>query len=260
MDTVILFLVDGMRPDGLQQATTPVLDHMMARGAWTLQARTVFPSVSLPCIASLILGSPPSVHGITTNTWTSASPAPGIIDVVKTSGLSAASFFNWEPLRDLSRPGALHISVFLDNDEEPEGRGDAELAELAADLLRRKPVDFAFVYLGHTDAAGHRYGWMSEPYLRAIENADACIGTILRALDDRETGVIVTADHGGHDTHHGSDSTEDMTIPIVLYHPGLSMHGELPDPASILDIAPTIAHWMGLTAPSEWQGHPLWQG
>ncbi len=259
MDTVILILVDGMRPDGLQQATTPVLDRLIAEGSWTLQAKTVFPSISLPCIASLILGTPPTVHGITTNTWTYASPTPGIMDVVKANGLRAASFFNWEPLRDLSRPGALHISLFLDNDEVPKGRGDMELVELTAELLRREPVDFAFIYLGHTDAAGHTHGWMSEPYLRAIENADACIGTILQALEDREVGVIVTADHGGHDTHHGSDSPEDMTIPIVLYQPNLTTHGEMQGPVSILDIAPTVIQWMGLTTPEEWQGRALGQ-
>ena len=38
MSKVVLFSIDGMRPDGLQQANTPFFDSMMATGAYTLTA------------------------------------------------------------------------------------------------------------------------------------------------------------------------------------------------------------------------------
>jgi predicted AlkP superfamily pyrophosphatase or phosphodiesterase len=46
---IILFVIDGMRPDGLQQAETPNIDWLIAAGACTWQAQTVTPSISLPC-------------------------------------------------------------------------------------------------------------------------------------------------------------------------------------------------------------------
>ncbi len=262
--SVILFLIDGLRPDALAQADTPVIDDLKAYGAWTLQAQTVSPSITLPCTASLFLGSPPEVHGITSNTWTLDKPLPGLIDAIADAGGDAAAFYNWEQLRDLSRPGALTISVFLRNDGEPEGRGDTELTELATRLVKARLPHFVFLYLGHTDAAGHAHGWMSEQYLKAVENADACIGRLLGAIQDtvgppgERWRAIVTSDHGGHATGHGSDQDCDITIPLVLYgSPDLKPGKEIDTPVSIVDIAPTILNWLGLTIPSSWTGKPV---
>ncbi|MGC9349985.1 MAG: alkaline phosphatase family protein [Anaerolineae bacterium] len=179
---VVLFLVDGMRPDGMAQAHTPVMDELAACGAYALDAQTVSPSITLPCIASLFLSCPPQVHQVTTNTWNPEAPGPGLIDLIHANGGRAASFYNWEPLRDLSRPGSLAAGIFLNNCEAPEGLGDLQLSELAAEYLSREPVDFAFIYLGYTDVAGHRDGWMSPGYLAGIENADTCIGKVLAAV------------------------------------------------------------------------------
>ena len=102
--SVLLILVDGMRPDGLQQAETPAIDNLTACGRSTLSARTIVPTVSLPCITSLFLGVPPERHGITTNLWMPpARPVPGLVDIIHQAGGQTASFYNWEELRDLSR-------------------------------------------------------------------------------------------------------------------------------------------------------------
>ena len=80
---VILFLVDGMRPDGLRRADTPFLDEIPPRGAFTYRARSVFPTTTLPCHMSLFHSIPPEVHGIRANTW-QPLPAP-----VPSTGYSA---------------------------------------------------------------------------------------------------------------------------------------------------------------------------
>lgn len=259
---VVLFLVDGMRPDGLQQAHTPVMDKLMASGARTLTARTVMPSVTLPCITSLFLGVTPERHGITTNIWTPpARPVPGLIDVIhshQAGGVRrAASFYNWEELRDVSRPGSLEASFFLRKCESLKGMGDTALAELAASWLNQHPMDFVFIYLGYVDIAGHDYGWMSEAYLAGIANADRCIGRVLEVLP-RESIVIVTGDHGGHARTHGTDCDEDMTIPFIISGPGIAP-GQSLGPVSITDIAPTVATLLGLPSPVEWTGRALIQ-
>jgi predicted AlkP superfamily pyrophosphatase or phosphodiesterase len=273
---LILFLIDGLRPDALAQARTPVMDELMAYGASTMTARTVMPSITLPCIASLFLGTAPDVHGITTNTWTNLEPGPSLFEVVTKSQGRAASFYNWEQLRDLSRPGYLQASLFLAGDIAPDGVGDTAIAEMATSYLvnaraQDAPIHFSFIYLGYTDSAGHSDGWMSDPYLRAIENADTCIGTLLTTLQGERArmsgapayngqtpGVIIVADHGGHDNKHGSDQDVDMTIPLILYgHPDFSPGQEIPGPVTITDLAPTLAAWMGLTPPPSWTGRVL---
>ncbi|MBN1248132.1 MAG: alkaline phosphatase family protein [Anaerolineae bacterium] len=260
MRTAILFLIDGLRPDALQAADTPTMDQLMASGISTLSAQTVMPSITLPCIASLILSAPPEEHGVTSNIWTAESAGPGIFEVVVEAGGRAASFYNWEQLRDLSRPGVLRAGVYLDNCHTPRGAGDRELAELAATYLQDHPTDFTFIYLGYTDVAGHDHGWMTTPYLQAVENADRCIATVLERLPDNDSLLVaVTSDHGGHETHHGTSLAEDMTTSVILCTSGASSDstsagGGSLNGMSILDITPTIATWMGLSPARSWRG------
>jgi len=252
---VLLVLVDGMRPDGLQQADTPTIDRLAAAGTSTLSARTVTPSVSLPCITSLFLGVPPERHGITTNLWMPpARPVPGLLDVIHQSGGQAASFYNWEELRDISRPGSLEAAFFLRDCVSLQS--DIQLTDLAIKWLGDNPFTFSFVYLGYTDIAGHDHGWMSEPYIAAISNADRCVAQLLDILQE-DSLVIVTADHGLYDGTDGTESPEDMLIPLILRGNGVSAGSTIPEPVSILDIAPTICSWLSIDLPREWAGNDL---
>ena len=45
---VILISIDGMRPDGLMACGNPFVQELLKLGSYTLDARTVFPSVTLP--------------------------------------------------------------------------------------------------------------------------------------------------------------------------------------------------------------------
>ena len=253
----VLFVVDGMRPDGLLQADTPTMDRLITAGASTMRARAVMPSVTLPCHMSLFLGVEPGRHGITTNTWTpQVRPVPGLFEVLHSAGLVSASFYNWEQLRDLSRPGSLDAAFFLDNCHDAEGAGDVQLAELASHWLLEHPADFAFVYLGYTDIAGHDHGWMTAPYLRAIANADRCIGRVVEALP-KDAVVIVTSDHGGHRQTHGTEGDEDMTIPLILSGPNIPSGVTIERSVSLVDVAPTIARLFCIERPEDWSGEPL---
>jgi len=69
VNSVVLFVIDGLRPDGLQQADAPHIDTFVSSGACTYAARAVMPSSTLPCHVSMCRGVPPERHGITTNTW-----------------------------------------------------------------------------------------------------------------------------------------------------------------------------------------------
>lgn len=255
MNKVVLFLVDGMRPDGLQQARTPVMDKLMGSGAFTLNAQTVMPSVTLPCHMSLFHSVLPERHGVTTNIYTpQVRPVPGLFEVIHLAGLKAVMFHSWDELRDIARPGSIHTSFYLKDSQDPEGSGDTSLIDVAVQWFSKNDFDFAYVYLGFTDNVGHAYGWMSERYLQAIEHADTCIGRVLESLPANTT-ILVTSDHGGHDQTHGTPSSEDMTIPFIMAGEGI-LKGELED-VNITDIAPTITKWLELKPPKEWIGRAL---
>ena len=69
VNLLVLFVIDGMRPDGLQQTDTPHIDNVFQRGAYTCTARTVMPSVTLPAHTSMFRGVEPECHGIITSIW-----------------------------------------------------------------------------------------------------------------------------------------------------------------------------------------------
>jgi predicted AlkP superfamily pyrophosphatase or phosphodiesterase len=256
---VVFILVDGMRPDGLLKAEAPVMKRLLEQGACTLKARTVFPSVTLPCITSIFLGVPPEIHGTIGNYWNSTDwQVPGLIDLFHSAGGRTAAFYNWEQLRDISHPGSLDVSICLNHAESPDlplGESDVQVADSALSFLSSNMFDFTFIYLGCTDTAGHRHGWMSPEYLQAVENADRCIGKLVKALP-AHSHLVIASDHGGHDHTHGSDEDTDMTVPLIL-HGEMVKARTLPPPVSVLDIAPTIASLAGLDIPNEWVGKHL---
>src|SRR5215469_11967239 len=64
---VIVIGVDGLSVEAVETAPTPRLHELMARAAWTLEARGVMPTLSSPNWESVIGGAPPEQHGITSN-------------------------------------------------------------------------------------------------------------------------------------------------------------------------------------------------
>ena len=252
MPTTVLVLIDGLLPDGLKSADCPNLVALCTKGATSLRASSVMPSITLPCLMSTFHSVPPARHGILTNDWMPmARPVPGLVDVAHEAGLRSAFLYNWEPLRDLSRPGSLAFSYFRNNVEDPDG--DQVIAGKAVRYIASDHPDFVFVYLGTPDVAGHTYGFMSRKYLAQLERVDGTLGTLLDGLPTKAT-VLVQSDHGGHGFNHGTDRPEDMTIPWTITGPGIRSSHEITAPVSLLDTAPTLARVMGITPHPDWEG------
>ena len=246
-----------MRPDGMMQADTPAMDGIMRQGTFSLNAKTVFPSMTLPCITSLFRSVPPERHGTLTNTWVpQVRPVPSLFDVLHYAGKIAGSFYSWEQLRDLSSPGSLTFSLMMRNKDFLNDHVDWTLTQTALHWLTTATFDFAFIYLGDTDVIGHDEGWMSKPYLSAIQEADRCIAHVMEVLPE-ETSYIVLADHGGHLRMHGTQMDEDMVIPVLAQGPDVARGKDLGDTCSILDVAPSVLEMLNIDRPKDWMGTPL---
>lgn len=252
MTRVVFFMLDGVRPDALSQAHCPNVGALLARGAASLRATSVMPCITLPCHTSIFHSLPPERHGITSNDWhPMARPVPGLVEVVHAAGRRTAFFYNWEPLRDLARPGSLDFAFFRNSQHAPDG-DDATAAAVVQHLEREQP-DFLFVYFGTVDAVGHDCGWLSPEYLAQLERVDRAVGVVLDALSDGDA-VVLQSDHGGHERNHGQAIPEDLTVPWVVAGPGVRRGHKVQAPVSLLDTAPTIVRLLGL-AP-----HPKWEG
>jgi predicted AlkP superfamily pyrophosphatase or phosphodiesterase len=248
----VLIIIDGLRPDALAVARCFNLTALCAKGAATLQACSVMPSITLPVHMSIFHSAPPTRHGITTNDWMPmARPLPGLVDAAHAAGLRSAFFYNWEMLRNLSLPGSLAFSYFRDNNTDPDG--DQVIVDEAVRYLSTDHPNLVFVYFGVLDEMGHKYGFMSDGYLKQLESTDGAVGTLLETLPADAT-VLVTSDHGGHDRSHGTDKPEDMTVPWIVAGPGIRCGYEIKMPVSLLDTAPTLARVLGIPP------HPKWEG
>ena len=255
MKKAILVLVDGMRPDALRACGNPGVEEMLAGSTYTLEGRTVMPSVTLPCHMSLFHSVDPDRHGVTTNVYTpQVRPVEGLVERLALAEKKCAFFYTWEELRDLSRPDHLSYSLMI-NQHRCENT-DNLITDAAIEYINREQPDFTFLSLGETDErGGHDTGWMSQTSLQVVSDALDCVQRLRRSIPG-EYDVLLTADHGGHGRGHGSDCPEDMTIPLVMHGPSFEKGAVLPG-ASIKDIAPTIADLLGAKPAREWEGHSL---
>ena len=255
VDRVLLVSYDGLRPDVIDLAPMPNLQELMKTGAYSLTAQTIFPSATLPAHSSMVGGVCPDKHGVY---WNDYHPDLGyakgtnIFDLAHTAGIKTAMYVGKEKMRQLAEPETTDVYEYIN---------DRDLV-IADKLVENFPVDFGFmfVHFATVDAMGHEYGWLSEEQLSVAYRGDEALGKILATLDAyglREGSlIIVTADHGGHDTTHGYSLPEDMTIPWIISGPGVQpLH--LSTPIVTMDTAATIAYALGLDIPSEWDGTPV---
>ena len=249
---VILISIDGMRPDGMKGCGNPYVKELEKMCAYTYNAQSVTPSVTLPCHYSMAHSVTPQRHGILTNTYVpEVRPVTGLFEKIKHSGGICAMFYGWEQLRDIARPGALKFATYMN--AYMKESVDTELTTEAIKTISENKPDFAFLYLVDTDdKGGHDSGWMTEEYMCRVSIAIDNVKRIFENFAD-EYSIIIMADHGGHDRSHGSTMPEDMIIPLFFYGKDFKA-GELTEELSLLNIAPTIAKLMGVEADRDWEG------
>ena len=113
---VLLIISDGVRPDAIG-AVTGKKDfslRLLQSSYYTMNARTVMPSVTLPCHMSLFHSVPPERHGIMTNTYVpQVRPVKGLFEVLRAAGKNAGIVYDWEELRDLGRPDSIGNGIYV---------------------------------------------------------------------------------------------------------------------------------------------------
>lgn len=255
MSKVIVILVDGMRADAVKACGNLYAETFLNDSTYSLSARTVMPSVTLPCHMSLFHSVDPERHGILTNTYVpQVRPVNGLMEQLTAKQICTAFYYTWEELRDLYRPDNCSDSCCI-NQHHQSGT-DRKITDAAIRHIAEAAPGFLFLYLGETDErGGHDTGWMSETYLQVVSEAWDCIRKVRENVPD-DYDVIVLADHGGHGRSHGTDIPEDMTIPVILNGPDFEK-GKIIEGVSIKDIAPTVAKLLGADRAREWEGKAL---
>jgi len=252
---VLILSIDGLRPDTIELTPMTNLQALMRQGAYSLVAQTIYPSSTLPSHSSMLTGLCPDKHGVD---WNDYIPRLGyaegvdIFDLAHAAGLRTVMVVGKEKLRQVTMPESTDVFEFI-NDR------DTVIAARVAELI---PQGFGlmFIHFPTPDWMGHEYGWLSPEQFSVLFRADEALLIILNALERggmrEDTLIIVTADHGGHDTTHGTSLLEDMTIPWIIAGPGVR-HAVLPTNINTTDTAATVAWAMGLPLQPEWDGLPV---
>ena len=205
---VVVIGLDGLSPDGIRNASTPVLDSLMKNGSYSLNAKAVYPSSSSPNWASMITGTSPAHHEIWSNDWKRTDLTgksycggpegqlyPTIFRAVREQKNEAtiACFYDWDDFGRLLEDNVCTI--------KEDRKGEDDTAQRAAEYIAANAPLFTFIHLDHVDHAGHDTGHGTPAYYQSVSKADSLIGTIMQAIrasgKASETVVLITADHGG---------------------------------------------------------------
>jgi len=252
---VLIITVDGLRPDAISLAPMPNLLALMEEGVYSLTAQTIYPSSTLPAHASIVTGMCPDKHGVDWNDFLpnrGYANGPSLFDIAHEAGLRTVMIVGKEKLQQIARPESVDYFEYV-NDR------DSVIVEAAVPIIA-DGFDLMLIHLPLVDILGHEYGWLSPNYLIGAFRADEAIGTILATLDEAGlrpgTLIIVTADHGGHETSHGGKSPAEMTVPWILTEPSLNPRA-IQRPIGVVDTAATAAFALNLPIPSIWDGIPV---
>jgi arylsulfatase A-like enzyme len=254
---VVIISVDGMRPDALDQADTPIMDELRAAGAYSPNAQTVYISYTLPGHASMLSGMTPDKHGL--NFPHPYIDWPGLngqtlFSVAHDAGLETAMVVGKKKFDYIVLPNSVDRLSSADVN-------DPDVKDQAIEFIEDGLPDVLFIHFPDTDRVGHAHGWMSPNQLQAIASVDSLIGEILAALEAGghldSTLLIITSDHGGHYFGHGDDSPVDRTIPWLAVGPGVPQGITLTQPVNIYDTAATVLYALELPIPEMWDGQPI---
>ena len=214
----IVVLIDGFDPEYLQACRAPNIAEMSRRG-FRVDGRGMTPSVTNVNNVSLVTGSFPETHGITSNYLLDRElgqefymesgeflRAQTMFQRASEAGLRSLLVTAKDKLRRLLSDGA---TVSISSEEPPgwvvDGVGEPphiyslEVNRWVMDAGRyamsREPFDL--VYLTTTDYAMHTYGPHHPESSRHVALLDEGLGAVLEQAPGAQ--MLVTADHGMSD-------------------------------------------------------------
>lgn len=268
-DHLILIGLDGWGGYSMEKAEMPAVREQMARGSWTMQKRSVYPSSSAPNWASMFMGAGPELHCYTE--WGSRAPEfpprvtgrngifPTIFQIARDKYPEAeiGVLYDWDGIKYLVDTLSLSYHAQSPDYQQFPGR----LADMAAEyIIARRPM-LAAICFDEPDHTGHTAGHDTPAYYAKLRELDTYIARIIEALKTAgiydSTVIIITADHGGIDKGHGGRTMMEMETPFIIAGPGISASGRFDDSMMQYDVAATIAAILDIPQPQVWTGRPV---
>ena len=271
---LLLIIVDG-QPWRVARRLNGNLEGWVQSGAarvWRM--RSVLPSTSASCYASIHTGVSPQEHGVVSNETVFRLQQPDVFaQVVAAGGKTGAvthsfwsEFFNRAPfdrVRDIEydEPGGpithgrFHTMTAANGDNQMTPC-DADLFATLTMLCERHAIDYGIYHSCTLDSMGHRFGHDCTAMDTAVAKLDAMLAHFLPRWLDAGYEVAVTSDHGQSERGHHGGRGEDQQDVAFYWFGG----GDGPDQDEVLDqlaLAPTLLTRMGAEIPASMKVKPF---
>ena len=274
---LLLILLDGV-PYRNWRRLFGNLEGWVASGeARVWKMRSVLPSTSGTCYASIHTGVSPQVHQIWGNAVRRRLDFPDVFsEVTKAGGKTGAvthsfwsEFFNRYPFDsvtdlDYDDPqgpithGRFH-TMTGDSRYNQATPSDPDLFATLTMLAERRGIDYGILHTCTLDSLGHRFFHDCEEMDDACYRIDEQLAPFIARWRKAGYEVIVTADHGQDERgHHGGAG--DLQQDFAFYYFG---EAEMPDADVVLDqlaLAPSILTRLGVAVPPTMTAPPFMAG
>lgn len=133
-----------------------------------------------------------------------------------------------------------------------------EVTENVVKEMNKSKYELIILNFANTDMVGHTGSIPAT--IKAVETVMECLKNILKAADDNDYELLITADHGNAerliDEQTGGPYTAHTTNPVpVIYYTKKKV--KLRQGGALMDLAPTLLDIMGLESPIEFEGRSL---
>lgn len=274
---VLLIILDGQPWRSARRLNGNLEGWVQSGAARVWKMRSVLPSTSASCYASIHTGVSPQEHGVISNEALFRIKFSDIFSQVKAAGGNTGAvthsfwsiFFNrapWDMVRDIEYDdpdgpithGRFHTMTGggLINQTTPS---DADLFATLTMLTERHEIDYGILHTCTLDSMGHRYGHDCAEMDNACAKMDAMLAHFLPRWLEAGYEVAVTSDHGQTERgHHGGREAEQQDVAFYWFGGGKG-----PDQEQLLDqlaLAPTLLSRMGAEIPTTMSAKPFLTG
>jgi 2,3-bisphosphoglycerate-independent phosphoglycerate mutase len=134
-----------------------------------------------------------------------------------------------------------------------------EVCRRACEEICGRKQDFIVLNFANGDMVGHT--GIEAAAVKAVETVDACVGRIVQALKEAGGEMLLTADHGNceimWDDANNCPHTAHSLNPVPLYLVSERFKTAKLRSGRLADVAPTLAHMLGIPRTPEMKGENL---
>ena len=208
--TILIVSIDALHPKAIDPKTSANIQQLLEQGVYTLDGFSTNPPLTLLSHAAMFSGIGPQKGGRKDNTWQQGQAGikeKTIFNDAKTKGFSTGFFYSKEKLG------------YLVNQAVDQHKLDSDFSvdNAMAFFKASEQKQFCFLHIKGLDRTGPVEGWLSPGYLEELFFIDESIAPLIEMVKSKGSYlIIITSDHAGHETIHGSDHPDDAKLPLIM--------------------------------------------